>query len=99
MYIISLKHPTARNETVYENYRHMLHSLPKLEEKKYYQTIIEANKHNLRKTWMIIKQVINQSKSAKSAREFVYNDKTTNDQSIIVNAFDNLFVYIGPTLA
>ena len=48
--------------------------------------MIVANKHNLRKTWMIIKQVINQSKSVKSAWEFVYNDKTTNDQYIIANA-------------
>ena len=61
--------------------------------------MIVANKHNLRKTWMIIKQVINQSKSVKSAGEFVYNDKTTNDQSIIANAFNNFFVNIGPTLA
>ena len=61
--------------------------------------MIDANKHNLRKTWMIIKQVINHSKSAKSAGEFVYNDKTTNDQSIIANAFKNFFVNIGSTLA
>ena len=48
---------------------------------------------------MIIKQVINQSKSVKSAGEFIYNDKTTNDQPIIANAFNNFFVNIGPTLA
>ena len=61
--------------------------------------MIIANKHNLRKTWMIIKQVINQSKSTKSAGEFIYNDKTTNDQSVIANAFNNFFVNIGPKLA
>ena len=77
----------------------MLHFLLKLEEKKYYQSMIVANKHNLRKTWMMIKQVINQSKSVKSAGEFVYNDKTTIDQSIIANAFNNFFVNISPTLA
>ena len=60
--------------------------------------MIVANKHNLRKTWMIIKQVINQSKSLKSAGEFVYNDKTKNDQSILAYAFNNFFLYIGPTL-
>ena len=48
---------------------------------------------------MIIKEVINQSKSAKPSGEFVYNDKTTNDQSIIANAFNNFFVNIGPALA
>ena len=57
-----MKHPTTHNVTVYKNYRNMLHSLLQLEEKKYYQSMIIANKHNLRKTWMIIKQVINQSK-------------------------------------
>ena len=58
----------------------MLHYLLKLEENKYYQSMIDANKHNLR-------------------GEFVYNDKTTNAQSIIANAFNNFFVNIGPTLA
>ena len=61
--------------------------------------MIIANKHNLRKTWMIIKQVINQSKSTKSAGEFIYNDRTTNDRSVIANASNNFFVNIGPTLA
>ena len=98
-YKISMKHPTAHNVTVYKNYRNMVNSLLKLEEKKYFQSMIIANKHNLRKTWMIIKQVINQSKSTKSAGEFIYNDKTTNDRSVIANAFNNFFVNIGPTLA
>ena len=61
--------------------------------------MIVANKHNLCKNWMIFKQVINQSKRVKSAGEFVYNDKTTNDQSIIANAFNNFFVNIDPALA
>ena len=99
LYKISVKHPTAHNITVYKNYRNMLHSLLKLEEKKYYQSMIIANRHNHRKTWMEIKQVINQSKSTKSAGEFIYNDKTTNDRSVIANAFNNFFVNIGPTLA
>ena len=99
LYKISMKHPTAHNVTVYKNYRNMHHSLLTLEEKKYYQSMVIANKHNLRKIWMIIKQVINQSKSTKSAGEFIYNDKTTNDRSITANAFNNFFVNIGPTLA
>ena len=61
--------------------------------------MLAATKHNLRKTWMIIKQVTNQSKSALLAGEFIYNDKTMNDQSIIDNAFNNFFANIGPTLA
>ena len=44
--------------------------------------MIIANKNNLRKTWMIIKQVINQSKSTKSAGQFIYNDKTTKPERL-----------------
>ena len=49
LYRISVKHQTAHTVTVLKNYRNMLHSLLNLEEKKY-QSMIVANKHNLRKT-------------------------------------------------
>ena len=55
--------------------------------------MIVANKHNLQKTWMLIEQVINQNKHAKSAGEFVYNDKTTDDQPITAHAFTILCKY------
>ena len=43
LYRISLKHPTAYNETLYKQYRNMITKLISLEEKQYYQSQIKAN--------------------------------------------------------
>ena len=99
LYRISLKHPTSYNNTVYREYRNKLKTLLKIEEKIYYQSLIVANKHNLKKTWGIIKQVINKSKCSKISSEFYRNGSILNDEISIANAFNDYFVNIGPTLA
>ena len=98
LYRISLKHPTSYNNTVYREDRNRLKTLLKIEEKNYYQSLIVANKHNLKKTWGIIKQVINKSKCSKISPEFYRNGSILNDKISIANAFNDYFVNIGPTL-
>ena len=99
LYRISIKHPTAYNITLYKVYRNRLQILLKAEEKQHYQSLILANKDNLRKTWSIIKQVINKTKSSQKSAEFLYNNGILKDKVSIANAFNNFFVNIGPTLA
>ena len=99
LYIISIKHPTYYNNTLYREYRNKLKTLIKTEEKNYYQSLILANKNNLNKTWGIIKQVINKSKCSKLSSEFLHNGSILNDKKSIANAFNAYFVNIGPTLA
>ena len=99
LYRISLKHRTSYNITLYREYRNKLNTLLKMEEKNYYQSLILANKNNLKKTWDIIKQVINKSKCSKLSSEFSHNGSILNDKKSIANAFNDYFVNIGPTLA
>ena len=96
---ISIKHPTAYNITVYKVYRNRLQALLKAEEKQHYQPWVLANKDNLRKTWSIIKQVINKTKSSQKSTEFLYNNGVLKDKVSIANAFNNFFINIGPALA
>ena len=71
-----------------------------MEEKNYYQSLILANKNNLKKTWGIIKQVINKSKCLKLSSELAHNGSALNKTKFIANAFNYYyFVNIGPTLA
>ena len=49
LFRISLKHPTSYNNTLYREYKNMLRNLLKIEEKNYYQSLILANKNNLKK--------------------------------------------------
>ena len=99
LFRISLKHPTSYNNTLYREYKNMLRNLLKIEEKNYYQSLILANKNNLKKTLGIIKKFIYKSKCSKLSSEVFHNGSILNDKKSIANAFDAYFVNIGPTLA
>ena len=80
----------------------MITKLLRLEEKQYYQSQIEANKHNIRRTWLVIKQAIYQKRSSSSGSDKFYDNGSdngiTNDPAVNANAFNNYFVNIGPIL-
>ena len=46
-------------------------------EKSYYQSLIIENKLSLRKTWGVIKNVINKNKSTKIGNKFKISDSRT----------------------
>ena len=102
LYRMSFIHPTAYNETLYKQYRNMTTRLLRIEEKQYYQSQIEANRDNIRKTWMVIKQAINRKRASTGSDKFYHTDSNsgiTSDPAVIANAFNNFFVNIGPTLS
>ena len=51
--------PTIRNETSYKLFRNKLNHILKIDEKKYYREFIISHKDNTRKSWSIIKDMIN----------------------------------------
>ena len=62
--------------------------------------MIAMNKNNLRKTWNIIKSVINRNKKQSTqSSKFISNGKEISDRTEIANLFNNYFINIGPTLA
>ena len=69
-------------------------------EKEYYSQLIEANKSNMKKTWSILKEIINKSKSSKLQSQFRLSDNTlTSDQSVISEKFNDFFSNIQTNLA
>ena len=96
--MISLKHPTAYNETLYEQYRNMITKHPDLKK----NNTINPKLKPIRKTWLVIKQAINQKRSSSGSDKFYDNGSNngiTNDPAVIANAFNNYFVNIGPNLS
>ena len=59
LYRVQDRHPTSQNKVDYAAYRNKLTSRMRKQEKIFYQNLIIENKQNLRKTWSIIKDVIN----------------------------------------
>ena len=84
---------------MYKDFRNKTTALLRITEKQYYQEQIIENKNNLRKTWVIIKQVINKNKNSKICDKFTSGKNTITDPKTIANTFNNYFANVGATLA
>ena len=82
-----------------KQYRNKLNKLLFEAEKDHYEKLLNENRNNLRKSWRILKDVINKKKVTSSCSKFVVNAKTTTDKMKIANGFNQYFVNFGPTLA
>ena len=99
LYLRYRKQPIARNETRDKNYKNKLTHLLRIAERQYYQGILEENKHNLRKSWRILKDIINKNTYRKKCTEFNENGRTIKEPKSISNRFNEYFTNIGTSLA
>lgn len=99
LYVLSLKYPTLHNQNTYKQYRNKLRSILQKCERKYYDTIFAQNKNNLKKSWSLIKEVINKKQKAGISNKFCIEGHMTSDPSKIANAFNKFYINIGPSLA
>ena len=95
---ISAKRNRISNE-IYKNYKIRLSHLLNVSEKQYYQESLDKHLSNMRKTWEIIKMVINKNKNKTTNSEFLVNNRLTTDKTKVVNGFNKYFVSVGATLA
>ena len=60
-------------------------------EKSHYSELMDEHKSNLKKSWNILKEVINKKKSNVSYSRFMVNDRITTNKETIANAFNSFF--------
>ena len=83
------KHPTAQNEITYKIYKNKLNQVLKAAESEYYSKQLEINKHNIKKTWDVIKGVINKKKNTQVQDQFrLSNGEIINDKAVIGDNFN-----------
>ena len=99
LYKRQLKYQTSIDRKIYTTYNNKLKTIIKRLEKEYYQDSLKKCENNLKKTWVIIKDVLNKSKPSKINDTFKYNNVITTDKSTIANGFNDYFVSIGKTLS
>ena len=99
LYVKSKKHDTAFNKMQYSSYKSDLDKSLRLREKEYYNKLIESNKSNMKKTWDVIKTVINKKKRSAKYSEFLVDGSLTDDPCIIADKFNEYFCNIGTNLA
>ena len=100
LYHLSKKIPCVRTESHYKSYKTTLNRLLKKAEKSFYNDLLINNKHNMRKSWSIIKTVIGKYKQSNCQKRFKLNDDSiTDDKNIISEKFNDFFINVGPNLA
>ena len=83
----------------YKAYRNRLHHLLRTAERQYYQDLIMQHKDNIKKSWQVIKSIINKRKYCPVNLKFKYNGDVISDRKTVANKFDNFFVNVGQSLA
>ena len=89
-----LKVNTTANEVTYKNYRNKLNHVLKYAERKYFQDIVDKNKHDIKKTWQIFKSIVNENKRAQVNSKFKLNNGSFITDKAIISSNSMTFLSI-----
>ena len=88
------------NETCYKSYKQILQKTLIAAEKQYYHELVTRNKDNMKKSWGIIKYIINKNKNPVQRTKFKLSyGSVTTDKMSVSEHFNDFFINIGPNLA
>jgi hypothetical protein len=94
-----VRHRCPTYEKEYKVYRNKVNNLLRVAERNHYHDIITYNKNNLKKTWSIMKNIINKKQKSSKPEHFLYNNVKITNKSEIACRFNDFFVNIGSSLA
>ena len=84
----------------YKIYKNRLLNLIRKSKKNYYYKFFSTYKNNIKKTWEKINTLIgSKNKHKRNLSSMKVNNKLTNNENKIANAFNNYFTNIGPNLS
>ena len=96
-----LKYRTRETELAYKSYKNRFEILKKKAKKKYYSEKISKYKHDAKKTWSILKELVGEIKLKPSnlPRRITVSEVDIFDERKIVSEFNAFFTNIGINLA
>ena len=87
------------NETCYKSYKQILQKTLIAAEKQYYHELVTRNKDNMKKSWGIIKDIINKNKNPVHRTKFNWVMDQLPLKMSVSEHFNDFFINIGPNLA
>ena len=99
LYVKYFRRPSLTNRLLYKQFRNKLNMLMRRVEREYYDKELLIHKNNLRKSWEIIKDVINKKKNIDLPDKFNIDDDMVTDKLEIALNFNNFYVNIGKKLS
>ena len=95
LYFIQKRFPTQNNINKYKKYKLMVRKLINDCQRDHYDKLIDSNKSNVRKTWNVIKDIINRNKKSRISNKFRINNGVESNPRIIADSFNRFYVNIG----
>ena len=84
---------SVHSEMLNKSYKSNSHKLMKMAEKQYYHPLLLQNKENMKKSWGMIKSIINKNKKPVCQSKFKLNTReVTSDKFIIPKQFNDFFL-------
>ena len=94
-----IKKPTEDNIYKYKYFCKMFTKLKRLAKSKYYTDLFYMNISNVKRTWQILREVLNKQPNHNKQNElFVIGNIETNNKQDIANGFNTFFANIGKTI-
>ncbi len=96
LYSKKLSKPSELNINAYRDQNRKYNKLKREMKFNYYRNILQENKHDIKKTWMIMKQALGKLNDKSSyPSSFLINNVTVTDKQQIADMFNNFFSNIG----
>ena len=80
----------------YKKFRNTINRDIKLSKKSYYSQYFNECKHNMKKTWKGINELINTRSSLNNINQLNLNNNIITDPKLIANSINDFFVNVGP---
>ena len=97
---MKLKKPTEQDINAFKKYCMIFDKVKKMAKESYFNSELELNKNNLKKTWEILLQAIHkQNKRPTIPDTFIRNGKSNSNINENAEEFNNFFVNIGEQTA
>ena len=93
-----LNKPTELNLIAYKNFLHHYNKLKRIMKQNYYQSMLEINKSNMKKTWEFLKKAIgNQNDKTSIPQMMKINNEQVSENTQIADSFNTYLASIGAT--
>ena len=99
LYYINKLKRTENSRVKYTTYKNTLIKILRAEKRKYYMNQLNLFKYDMRNTWRIINNAMNNLKQQHSITKINYNNVEIDDDKLIPNVFNMHFSQIGQKLA
>ena len=83
------QHGTPELEFKYKQYRNNLNRMLRIAEREHYDVLFSNYKGNLKKSWILLKEVINRNKTRDCSSKFLLNGECITDKLKIANGFNS----------